>query len=37
MLTSRKAAHYYTKSTGHLPPDLVKDDQDAAKAPSPQT
>jgi hypothetical protein len=37
MLASRKAAHYYTKSTGHLPPDLVKDDQDADKAPTPQT
>ena len=31
MLASRKAADYYTKSTGHLPPDLVKDDQDADK------
>ncbi len=37
MLASRKAAHYYTKSTGHLPPDLVKDDQDADKAPTPRT
>ena len=37
MLASRKAAQYYTKSTGHLPPDLVKDDQDADKAPTPQT
>ena len=37
MLASRKAAHYYTKSTGHLPPDLVKDDQDADRAPTPQT
>ncbi|HEX5861457.1 MAG TPA: DUF4235 domain-containing protein [Nocardioides sp.] len=37
MLASRKAAHYYAKSTGHLPPDLVKDDQDAAKASAPQT
>jgi len=37
MLASRKAAHYYTKSTGHLPPDLVKDDQDADKASTPQT
>ncbi len=37
MLASRKAADYYTKSTGHLPPDLVKDDQDADKAPTPQT
>jgi hypothetical protein len=32
MLASRKAADYYAKSTGHLPPDLVKDDQDADKA-----
>ena len=32
MLASRKAADYYTKSTGHLPPDLVKDDQDADNA-----
>jgi len=32
MLASRKAADYYTKSTGHLPPDLIKDDQDADKA-----
>ena len=37
MLASRKAANYYAKSTGHLPPDLVKDDQDAAKASAPQT
>ena len=37
MLASRKAADYYTKSTGHLPPDLVKDAQDADKAPTPQT
>ena len=37
MLASRKAADYYTKSTGHLPPDLVKDDQDADKAPAPKT
>ena len=37
MLASRKAAHYYTKSTGHLPPDLEKDDQDADKAPAPKT
>ncbi|MFC6285720.1 DUF4235 domain-containing protein [Nocardioides sp. GCM10027113] len=27
MLAQRKAASYYTKSTGHLPPDLVKDGQ----------
>jgi Protein of unknown function (DUF4235) len=37
MLASRKAADYYTKSTGHLPPDLAKDDQDADKAPTPTT
>jgi Protein of unknown function (DUF4235) len=37
MLASRKAADYYTRSTGHLPPDLVKDDQDADKAATPQT
>ena len=37
MLASRKAADYYTKSTGHLPPDLAKDDQDADKAPAPKT
>ena len=27
MLATRKAAHYYAKSTGHLPPGLQKDDQ----------
>ncbi|GAB2878329.1 DUF4235 domain-containing protein [Nocardioides pacificus] len=32
MLAARKAADYYTRSTGHLPPDLVKDSQDAKKA-----
>ena len=37
MLASRKAADYYTKSTGHLPPDLIKADQDADKAPTPTT
>lgn len=31
MLAARKAADYYTRSTGHLPPDLVKDDQDSTK------
>lgn len=35
MLASRKAAQYYAKSTGHLPPELQKDDQDADKAPAP--
>jgi hypothetical protein len=29
MLAQRRAASYYTRSTGHLPPDLQKDDQDA--------
>jgi hypothetical protein len=32
MLATRKAAHYYEKSTGHLPPELQKDDQDAERA-----
>jgi len=36
MLATRKAAHYYAKSTGHLPPGLQKDDQDAS-APTPIT
>ena len=36
MLATRKAASYYAKSTGHLPPGLQKDDQ-SAKAPTPQT
>ena len=35
MLATRKAAEYYTKSTGHLPPELQKDDQDADKADAP--
>ena len=26
MLATRRAANYYLKSTGHLPPDLQKDD-----------
>ncbi len=29
MLMTRRAANYYAKSTGHLPPPLQKDDQDA--------
>jgi hypothetical protein len=29
MLATRKAANYYAKSTGHLPPGLQKDNQDA--------
>ena len=35
MLATRRAARYYEKSTGHLPPELQKDDQDADKAPTP--
>ena len=37
MLATRRAAHYYAKSTGHLPPQLKKDDQDADKAPAAQS
>lgn len=29
MLAQRRAASYYARSTGHLPPDLRKDDQQA--------
>lgn len=29
MMASRKAADYYLRSTGHLPPDLQKDNQNA--------
>ena len=36
MLATRKAASYYAKSTGHLPPGLQKDNQDAS-APTPKT
>lgn len=36
MMATRKAATYYAKSTGHLPPGLQKDDQDAS-APTPKT
>jgi hypothetical protein len=35
MLATRKAAHYYARSTGHLPPDLQADDQDADRAAAP--
>ena len=35
MLATRRAASYYVRSTGHLPPELQKDDQDADKAPAP--
>lgn len=34
MLAARKAADYYARSTGHLPPELQKDGQDADKAPA---
>lgn len=34
MLATRKAADYYARSTGHLPPGLKKDGQDASKAPA---
>lgn len=37
MLATRRAANYYAKSTGHLPPGLEKDDQDADKASAPTT
>lgn len=36
MMATRKAAVYYAKSTGHLPPGLQKDGQDAS-APTPVT
>lgn len=32
MLATRRAANYYARSTGHLPPGLGKDDQDTSKA-----
>ena len=31
MIAQRRAASYYLRSTGHLPPDLRRDDQDASK------
>ena len=37
MLAARRAAHYYAQSTGHLPPQLKKDGQDADKAPAAQS
>ena len=36
MLASRKAADYYLRSTGHLPPELRKDDQRADLADTPK-
>ena len=37
MLATRRAADYYTRSTGHLPPQLQKDGQDAKNAPAAQS
>lgn len=37
MLAARRAAGYYAKSTGHLPPQLKKDGQDASEAAAPQS
>ncbi|WP_295661011.1 DUF4235 domain-containing protein [uncultured Nocardioides sp.] len=37
MFAARKAADYYTRSTGHLPPDLRKDDQAAGSAEAAKT
>ncbi|WP_372729939.1 DUF4235 domain-containing protein [Nocardioides sp.] len=37
MFAARKAATYYAKSTGHLPPELRKDGQDASAADAPTT
>lgn len=37
MLATRRAANYYARSTGHLPPGLQKDNQDADAADPPTT
>jgi hypothetical protein len=37
MLATRRAANYYARSTGHLPPGLERDNQDADKATAPPT
>ncbi len=37
MLAARRTANYYAKSTGHLPPQLQKDGQDADNAPAAQS
>ncbi len=34
MLATRRAANYYARSTGQLPPELQKDGQDADRAPA---
>ncbi len=37
MLAARRAADYYARSTGHLPPPLMKDGQDKDSAVAPTT
>lgn len=37
MLASRRAANYYIRSTGKIPGDLRRDEQDADEAPAPKT
>ncbi|MGI8646146.1 MAG: DUF4235 domain-containing protein [Nocardioides sp.] len=37
MLATRRAANYYAKSTGHLPPDLRREGQSADSADAPTT
>ena len=37
MFATRRAANYYARSTGHLPPGLQKDNQDADAADAPTT
>lgn len=37
MVAARRAAEYYAKSTGHLPPQLKKDNQHADASPAPQS
>ena len=37
MLATRRAANYYARSTGHLPPGLQPDGQDADRASAPTT
>lgn len=34
MLAARRAAHYYARSTGRLPPGLERDDQESGKTPT---
>ena len=37
MFATRRAANYYARSTGHLPPGLQKDNQNADAADAPKT